>query len=183
MEHNNWQAMLTSEQAQQLADKDLIVSVFQSKMNKLCTTHSWEFLGIDSEQQYNQMPMESTSNIIGVGHNDQKVLVLAAMNTPHALYKAIRRRFDKHIYIPLPEANACDTPHNLSESDFESLARKMEGFSGSDISVCVSVLHISFHPLISKTDFGKVLARQRPTVSKSDLDVHERFTKELGEEG
>jgi len=33
-------------------------------MNKLHTTHSWEFLGIDSAQQYNQMPMESTSNII-----------------------------------------------------------------------------------------------------------------------
>lgn len=32
-----------------------------------------------------------------------------------------------------------DTPHNLSESDFEHLARRTEGFSGSDISVCVSV--------------------------------------------
>ncbi|KAF3665151.1 hypothetical protein FXO38_09745 [Capsicum annuum] len=38
-------------------------------------------------------------------------------------------------------------------------------------------------PLISKTNFDKVLARQRPTVSKLDLDVHERFTKEFGEEG
>ncbi|KAL4595600.1 hypothetical protein ACB092_12G104100 [Castanea dentata] len=55
-------AMLTPEQAQQL--EDLVVSVFQSKMNKLHTTHSWEFLRIDSAQQYNQMPMESTSNII-----------------------------------------------------------------------------------------------------------------------
>lgn len=38
-------------------------------------------------------------------------------------------------------------------------------------------------PPISKTDFDKVLARQRPTVSKGDLEVHERFTKEFGEEG
>lgn len=38
-------------------------------------------------------------------------------------------------------------------------------------------------PPISRTDFDKVLARQRPTVSKADLDVHERFTKEFGEEG
>jgi len=35
-----------------------------------------------------------------------------------------------------------DTPHNLTESDFESLGRKTEGFSGSDIAVCVSVLHM-----------------------------------------
>lgn len=38
-----------------------------------------------------------------------------------------------------------DTPHNLTESDFEMLARKTEGFSGSDISVCVSSLS-SFYP-------------------------------------
>lgn len=38
-------------------------------------------------------------------------------------------------------------------------------------------------PPISKMDFYKVLARQRPTVSKSDLEVQERFTKEFGEEG
>lgn len=38
-------------------------------------------------------------------------------------------------------------------------------------------------PPITKNDFDKVLARQRPTVSKSDLEVHERFTQEFGEEG
>ncbi|KAL2331935.1 hypothetical protein Fmac_019516 [Flemingia macrophylla] len=174
----------------------------------------------------------------GVGHNDQKVLVLAATNTPYALDQAIRRRFDKRIYIPLPDLKARqhmfkvhlgDTPHNLTESDFEYLASRTEGFSGSDISVCVK--DVLFEPVrktqdamfffknpegmwipcgpkqkgavqttmqelaakglasqilpppITRTDFDKVLARQRPTVSKSDLDVHERFTKEFGEEG
>ncbi|PIN17507.1 AAA+-type ATPase [Handroanthus impetiginosus] len=174
----------------------------------------------------------------GVGHNDDKVLVLAATNTPYALDQAIRRRFDKRIYIPLPDLKARqhmfkvhlgDTPHNLTESDFEALARKTEGFSGSDIAVCVKdvlfepvrktqdamffiktkdgmwmpcgpkqpgAVQISMQelaaqglaekiipPPISRTDFDKVLARQRPTVSKADLDVHERFTKEFGEEG
>uniref|UniRef100_A0A2P2LQC0 Vacuolar protein sorting-associated protein VPS4 n=1 Tax=Rhizophora mucronata TaxID=61149 RepID=A0A2P2LQC0_RHIMU len=174
----------------------------------------------------------------GVGPNDQKVLVLAATNTPYALDQAIRRRFDKRIYIPLPDVKARqhmfkvhlgDTPHNLTESDFESLARRTEGFSGSDISVCVKdvlfepvrktqdamyfvktpngmwvpcgpkqagAIQITMQelaaqglaakilpPPITKTDFDKVLARQRPTVSKADLDVHERFTSEFGEEG
>jgi hypothetical protein len=31
-----------------------------------------------------------------------------------------------------------DTPHNLSEKDFEDLARKTDGFSGSDVAVAVS---------------------------------------------
>jgi SpoVK/Ycf46/Vps4 family AAA+-type ATPase len=38
-------------------------------------------------------------------------------------------------------------------------------------------------PPITRADFNKVLARQKPTVSKADLEVHERFTKEFGEEG
>nr|XP_023887042.1 protein SUPPRESSOR OF K(+) TRANSPORT GROWTH DEFECT 1-like [Quercus suber] len=57
----------------------------------------------------------------GVGSEDQKVLVLAAMNTPYAL----------------DQVHLGDTPHNLTESDFEHLAHKTEGFSGSDIAVCV----------------------------------------------
>ena len=38
-------------------------------------------------------------------------------------------------------------------------------------------------PPISKADFEKVLSRQKATVGKNDLEVHERFTKEFGEEG
>ncbi|KAL7184882.1 hypothetical protein ACSBR2_026933 [Camellia fascicularis] len=83
----------------------------------------------------------------GVGQNDEKVLVLAATNTPYALDQAIRWRFDKRIYIPLPDLKASqhmfkvhlgDTPHDLTESDFAQFTCKTEGFSGSDISVCVN---------------------------------------------
>ncbi|KAH0458088.1 hypothetical protein IEQ34_013403 [Dendrobium chrysotoxum] len=83
----------------------------------------------------------------GIGNNDQKVLVLAATNTPYALDQVIRRRFDKRIYIPLSDLKALqhmfkvhlgNTPNNLMENDYESLARRMEGFYGSDIFVCVS---------------------------------------------
>jgi vacuolar protein-sorting-associated protein 4 len=38
-------------------------------------------------------------------------------------------------------------------------------------------------PAISMRDFDKVLARARPTVSTSDLDVFVRFTQEFGEDG
>ncbi|KAK1441618.1 hypothetical protein QVD17_07657 [Tagetes erecta] len=174
----------------------------------------------------------------GVGNDDKKVLVLAATNTPYSLDQAIRRRFDKRIYIPLPDVKARqhmfkvhlgDTPHSLTDRDFEQLAYKTEGFSGSDIAVCVN--EVLFEPVrktqdamffikksddtwvpcgprhpgaieitmqdlatrgeaskiipppISRTDFDKVLARQKPTVSKSDLEVHDRFTREFGEEG
>uniref|UniRef100_A0A7N2LF23 AAA+ ATPase domain-containing protein n=1 Tax=Quercus lobata TaxID=97700 RepID=A0A7N2LF23_QUELO len=96
------------------------------------------------------------------GSDDEKVLVLAATNTSYAL----------------DQVHLGDTPHNLTESDFENLARKTEGFSSSDIAVCKIQ-----PPPITRADFDKVLARQKPTVSKADLEEHERFTEEFGEEG
>jgi hypothetical protein len=53
-----------------------------------------------------------------------QVLMLGATNLPYALDQAVRRRFDKRIYIPLPEAPARasmfkihlgDTPHALTQ--------------------------------------------------------------------
>lgn len=52
----------------------------------------------------------------------------------------------QRIYIPLPEAPARahmfkvhlgDTPHALTHQEFEELARRTEGFSGSDVNVVV----------------------------------------------
>jgi len=82
----------------------------------------------------------------GVGKNEGDVLVLGATNVPWELDAAIRRRFEKRVYIPLPEPEARaimvklhlgDTPNNLSESDFDTLGRLTEGASGSDIKVLV----------------------------------------------
>lgn len=218
----------------QMARESAPSIIFVDEIDSLCGQRGE---GNESEAS-RRIKTELLVQMQGVGHNDDKVLVLAATNTPYALDQAIRRRFDKRIYIPLPDLKARqhmfkvhlgDTPHNLNESDYENLARKTEGFSGSDIAVCVK--DVLFEPVrktqdamyfvktpegllmpcgpkqpgavqttmqdlaakglaaqiipppISKTDFDKVLARQRPTVSKSDLDVHTRFTKEFGEEG
>ena len=82
----------------------------------------------------------------GVGTNNKGVLVLGATNTPWELDPAIRRRFEKRIYIPLPEPAARihmfrlrmgKTPNNLTEQDYATLGQSTEGYSGSDISVIV----------------------------------------------
>ena len=42
----------------------------------------------------------------GVGNDESGILVLGATNCPWDLDPAIRRRFEKRIYIPLPELPA-----------------------------------------------------------------------------
>lgn len=90
----------------------------------------------------------------GVGKDDEGILVLGATNIPWGIDAAVRRRFEKRIYIPLPDYNARlallrmnlkKTPNVLTQEDFEYLAGVTEGFSGSDISVLVR--DASFEPL------------------------------------
>ena len=78
----------------------------------------------------------------GVGKDDKGILVLGATNIPWGLDPAVRRRFQKKIYISLPEAkarkvmfklNLGDTYNDLTDEQYEILGNLTEGYSGSDI--------------------------------------------------
>jgi len=82
----------------------------------------------------------------GVNNNNDGVLVLGATNIPWMLDPAIRRRFERRIYIGLPEPNARttmfklhmgDTPTTLTEEDYRKLGELSEEYSGADCGVCV----------------------------------------------
>mmetsp|Transcript_27287 Transcript_27287/g.91292 ORF Transcript_27287/g.91292 Transcript_27287/m.91292 type:complete len:358 (+) Transcript_27287:345-1418(+) len=77
---------------------------------------------------------------------DEGVLVLGATNLPWALDPALRRRFERRIYIPLPDRAARarmvaihvgDTPHALAPADLAKIGELTQGFSGSDVAVLV----------------------------------------------
>ncbi|CAG2058259.1 unnamed protein product [Timema podura] len=117
----------------------------------------------------------------GVGTDNEGILVLGATNIPWVLDAAIRRRFEKRIYIPLPEEHARlymfklhlgNTPHMLSEDDLKQLAKKTSGYSGADISIVVrDALMQPVRKVQSATHFRKVQGPSRtdPNVILDDL--------------
>jgi len=112
--------------------------IFIDEVDALATTRS------DSESESSRR----LKNELLVRMSDAKegVLVLAATNLPWAIDPAVRRRFEKRVYIPLPDDTARlsllrihlgSTPHSLSDGAMASIARRTPGLSGADISVLV----------------------------------------------
>ncbi|XP_063244766.1 vacuolar protein sorting-associated protein 4 [Bacillus rossius redtenbacheri] len=115
--------------------------VFIDEVDSLCSSRS------DNESESaRRIKTEFLVQMQGVGTDNEGILVLGATNIPWVLDAAIRRRFEKRIYIPLPEEHARltmfklhlgSTPHTLTEEDLKVLAQKTSGYSGADISIVV----------------------------------------------
>ena len=80
----------------------------------------------------------------GCGNSQEGVLIMGATNTPWELDDAFRRRFQKRIYIHLPDPVARagmfklkvqGIENTLVDEDFNTLADASELYSGSDIKV------------------------------------------------
>jgi len=115
--------------------------IFIDEVDSLCGAR-----GEGENDSARRIKTEFLVQMQGVGKNSDGVLVLGATNTPWSLDPAIRRRFEKRIYIPLPssaarrrmfELNIGETPNDLSQHDFKQLGKKSDGYSGSDISIVV----------------------------------------------
>lgn len=125
----------------EMARKSAPAIIFIDEIDSLCGSRS------DGENDSTRrIKTEFLVQMQGVGKDDTGILVLGATNTPWDLDPAIRRRFEKRVYIPLPDPrarqhmfrqNVGSTAHSLTEADFAMLADETDGFSGSDISVLV----------------------------------------------
>ena len=47
-----------------VSEYESVLSVFESKMNKLHTTHSWDFLGLETISKNNPKALDTASNVI-----------------------------------------------------------------------------------------------------------------------
>jgi vacuolar protein-sorting-associated protein 4 len=143
--------------------------IFIDEVDSLCGAR-----GDNDNESARRIKTEFLVQMQGVGKGNEGILVLGATNTPWDLDSAIRRRFEKRVYIPLPDLHARatmiklhigNTPHSLSDRDFEALAARTEGFSGADLSVLVrDALYEPVRTCQTATHFKKIFPDpSRPT--------------------
>lgn len=115
--------------------------IFIDEVDSLCSARSE-----NESESARRIKTEFLVQMQGVGNNNDGILVLGATNIPWVLDAAIRRRFEKRIYIPLPESSARtsmfklhigNTTTQLQQDDFKVLGERSEGYSGADISLVV----------------------------------------------
>ena len=148
-------------------------TIFIDEIDSLCSKRG------DSEgESSRKVKSEFLVQMDGVSTNDNKadntngdkdsneggkakiVTVMAATNRPWDLDEAIRRRFEKRIYIPLPNEKGRKELFKINlkniklsnDINFDELVKKSEGYSGHDISnVCREA---AFMPMRKKLAMG-----------------------------
>ena len=110
------------------------------------------------------------------------VMVMGATNLPWDLDDALRRRFEKRVYIPLPNSvgrremfrintKGIDVQPNI---DWDKLVIKTDGYSGADIAnVCREASLMQMRRILSRTG-GKLnftMIRDNPTFVMKELDA------------
>ena len=140
--------------------------------------------------------------------HDKPLLVLGATNRPWDIDTAMLSRFEKKVYVPLPDMPAragifkihtAGINSDLTDEDYIELAVRSEGYSGRDISnVCREVIMIPIRELdmgglledsdkevivrdISLKDFVKTLKKVKPMTTGRELDKYEDWAEEYGE--
>ncbi|GAM27874.1 hypothetical protein SAMD00019534_110500 [Acytostelium subglobosum LB1] len=140
--------------------------IFVDEIDSLCSSRN------DTESESSRrIKTEFLIQLDGVGNDSDGILILAATNIPWGLDLAIRRRFEKRIYIPLPDPHARikmfqlhigSTPNSLNQGDFKRLADMTEGYSGADIQiVCKDAIMQPIRMVQMATHFKNIRAPSR----------------------
>jgi vacuolar protein-sorting-associated protein 4 len=174
--------------------------IFIDEVDALATTRDDDEVG--GERRLKTQLLIEMDGIKGVGAKGP--VVLGATNRPWDLDPAFRRRFEKRIYIPIPDLDAriAVFKHHLKgidlepTIDFNELGRKSDGFTSSDIAlICrdssmipireldkqglLENIDIKIRPL-NMEDILKSLGKIKPVVTNKEIEMYEDWNKEHG---
>jgi len=179
------------EYARKKARKGTPVVIFIDEIDALLGVHSSEVGG--EVRVRNQFLKEMD----GLQDKSEKlhVYVIGATNKPWKLDEPFIRRFQKRIYVPLPNKEArlqmfrmLTKKINLApDVDLEKLAEMTEGYNGSDIRDIVYDAYMRTvreyfqtgqgpRP-VTMRDFEEAIRRRKPSVNKETLRLLEEWTK------
>ena len=148
----------------------LVVSIFKIAQKMSPSTIFFDEIDSIASQRGSKGESESARRIkaelltelegIGSSESQTSIFVLAATNFPWDLDEALLRRFQKRVYIPLPDFD--DRTQLLKMKiadiadenfDFNGFGRKLEGYSCADISsLCSDAAQIVFNQRIEGID-------------------------------
>ena len=129
-------------------------TIFIDEVDSLCSKRGESGEGEGSRRVKAELlvQMEGVNSNTSAGANEESqedkrkiVTVMAATNRPWDLDDALRRRFEKRVYIPLPNEKGRKQLFELNlkkinisnDIDFDKLIKATNGYSGADISnVC-----------------------------------------------
>jgi len=183
------------EEARQISSQGKPAIIFIDEIDSLVGIRSQE---VGGEVRTRNQFLKEMDGVVDKKKSLQ-IYVIGATNKPWALDDPFRRRFQKRIFVPLPEADArlemfrifsrkLGKSLTISEDvDFDSLANITQGYSGSDIlnnfqgaqALVVREFFENGDPddkqakprPITMNDFENVLRVRRPSVDQS-LIVH-----------
>lgn len=187
-------------------------TVFVDEIDALCTSRSKDGDNDASRRVKSELLIQIDgchADMATEGEEPKQVMVLAATNYPWDLDEALRRRLEKRIYIPLPDAESrkqlleinCNAVDVADEVDYDNIASRLEGYSGDDITnVCrdasmncmrrniedkspeeiMKMQREDIAEPISTRDFLDAIARVSPSVSGHDISAHEKWRDEFG---
>jgi transitional endoplasmic reticulum ATPase len=128
----------------------------------------------------------------GISRKSGGLMVIAATNVPWELDEASYRRLPSMIYVPLPDTDArlwllkhlASGIKRLGEMNYDVLAEKTDGFSGSDLKELVrrtcydcycSSVEDEPEKNVTTGDFEKQLKQFTISVRRKDMDKFARF--------
>ncbi|KAI8800231.1 P-loop containing nucleoside triphosphate hydrolase protein [Cladochytrium replicatum] len=186
-------------------------TIFIDEIDSLCSTR-----GEGSEHEASRrvkseilMQMDGISSVASNTEGESPiVMVLAATNFPWHIDEALRRRLEKRIYIPLPDMDGRREllkinlqSIKVADVDLDEVARKVEGYSGADITnICRDASMMSMRKIIrgmtpeqiknipkdqleapaTMPDFEAAIKKIQSSVSQADLKRYEEWMAEYG---
>ncbi|XP_055318191.1 katanin p60 ATPase-containing subunit A1 isoform X2 [Sitodiplosis mosellana] len=183
-------------------------TIFIDEIDSLCANR-----GTDTEHEASRrfkaellIQMDGLNESLG---DDKIIMVLAATNHPWDIDEAFRRRFEKRIFIGLPNEETrtallslCLKGVNLSLNlDTKAISDQLNGFTGSDITnVCRDAAMMSMRRKITgrspaeikqirreevdlpvtEQDFHDAMLRTRKSVSVGDIAKFQKWMEEYG---